>query len=90
MIPGQTLKFEMWQENNRIHFETSVVETNTVVITGKHNINVLCDESISQGFINLNLRVCEFVQCSLTYQQAYYSLNSEYRIVNQYQSAKSL
>lgn len=36
VIPGQTLKFEMWQENNRIHFETSVVETNTVVITGAY------------------------------------------------------
>lgn len=33
-IPGQTLKIEMWQNNSRIHFKTSVVETGVEVITG--------------------------------------------------------
>lgn len=35
VIPGQTLKVDFWREGNRVHFETSVVETNTVVIGGK-------------------------------------------------------
>lgn len=33
-IPGQTLKIEMWQNQSRIHFKTSVVETGVEVITG--------------------------------------------------------
>ncbi|KAL3285534.1 hypothetical protein HHI36_000065 [Cryptolaemus montrouzieri] len=36
VIPGQTLKVDMWRENNKILFETSVVETNTVVIGGAY------------------------------------------------------
>ncbi|KAK9873245.1 hypothetical protein WA026_021733 [Henosepilachna vigintioctopunctata] len=36
VIPGQTLKVDMWRENNRIYFETSVLETNTVVIGGAY------------------------------------------------------
>lgn len=35
VIPGQTLRVNLWRENNRIHFETVVAETNTVVIGGK-------------------------------------------------------
>nr|XP_023016519.1 peroxisomal multifunctional enzyme type 2 [Leptinotarsa decemlineata] len=35
VIPGQTLRVDMWREGNRILFETSVAETNTVVIGGK-------------------------------------------------------
>lgn len=34
VLPGQTLKIEMWQNNLRIHFKTSVVETGVEVITG--------------------------------------------------------
>lgn len=34
VIPGETLKVDMWREGNRIHFETSVVETQKVVIGG--------------------------------------------------------
>lgn len=33
-IPGQTLKIEMWQNQSRIHFKTSIVETGVEVITG--------------------------------------------------------
>ncbi|XP_044265364.1 peroxisomal multifunctional enzyme type 2-like isoform X1 [Tribolium madens] len=36
VIPGQTLRVDFWREGNRIHFETSVVETNTVVIGGAY------------------------------------------------------
>lgn len=35
VLPGQTLRVDMWREGNRIHFETVVNETNTAVITGK-------------------------------------------------------
>lgn len=35
VIPGQTLKVEMWKNENRIHFRTSVVETGAAVILGK-------------------------------------------------------
>lgn len=34
VIPGQTLKIEMWQNNLRIHFKTSILETGVDVITG--------------------------------------------------------
>lgn len=36
VMPGQTLRVDMWREGSRIHFETVVVETNTVVITGAY------------------------------------------------------
>lgn len=35
VIPGETLKVDMWREGNRIFFETSVVESNQVVIAGE-------------------------------------------------------
>lgn len=34
VVPGQTLKVEMWQNNLRIHFKTSILETGVDVITG--------------------------------------------------------
>ncbi|XP_063905915.1 peroxisomal multifunctional enzyme type 2 [Zophobas morio] len=36
VIPGQTLKVDLWRENNRIYFETTAVESNTVVIGGAY------------------------------------------------------
>lgn len=36
VIPGQTLKVDMWKEGNRIHFETTVLENNSVVLGGKY------------------------------------------------------
>lgn len=33
-IPGQTLEIRMWQNGNRIHFKTVVVDTGVEVITG--------------------------------------------------------
>ena len=34
VVPGQTLQTNMWQEGNRIHFQTSTVEENLPVLTG--------------------------------------------------------
>lgn len=34
VIPGQTLNINMWKNGQRIHFETSVLETGVTVITG--------------------------------------------------------
>ncbi|KAK9310148.1 hypothetical protein QLX08_000433 [Tetragonisca angustula] len=34
VIPGQSLETNMWQEGNRIHFQTSTVEENLPVLTG--------------------------------------------------------
>ena len=34
MIPGQTLRTDMWKNNTRIHFETTVLENNSKVLTG--------------------------------------------------------
>lgn len=35
VIPGQTLKIDMWQNGNRIHFKTSIVESGVDIISGK-------------------------------------------------------
>nr|XP_018917446.1 PREDICTED: peroxisomal multifunctional enzyme type 2 isoform X1 [Bemisia tabaci] len=34
VYPGQTLKTDMWRDGNRIFFRTSVVENNSIVLTG--------------------------------------------------------
>ena len=36
VLPGQTLRVDMWRNGNRILFETVVVENNTAVITGAY------------------------------------------------------
>ncbi|XP_031328032.1 peroxisomal multifunctional enzyme type 2-like [Photinus pyralis] len=36
VIPGQTLRVDMWRNGNRIHFETIVVENGTAAITGAY------------------------------------------------------
>uniref|UniRef100_A0A1B0CC42 Peroxisomal multifunctional enzyme type 2 n=1 Tax=Lutzomyia longipalpis TaxID=7200 RepID=A0A1B0CC42_LUTLO len=36
VIPGQTLKVDMWQNGNRIQFKTSVVETGQDVLSGAY------------------------------------------------------
>lgn len=36
VLPGQTLRTDMWRNGNRIHFQTSLVETNIPVITGAY------------------------------------------------------
>lgn len=36
VIPGQTLRTDMWRNGNRIHFQTSIHETGVPVITGAY------------------------------------------------------
>lgn len=36
VIPGETLEIQMWQNGNRIHFKTIVVESGIEVITGAY------------------------------------------------------
>ncbi|XP_037934559.1 peroxisomal multifunctional enzyme type 2-like [Teleopsis dalmanni] len=36
VLPGQTLKVDMWKEGKRVHFRTSIVETGKEVITGAY------------------------------------------------------
>lgn len=41
VIPGQTLEIQMWQNENRIHFKTLVVDTGVEVISGMYFLNNL-------------------------------------------------
>ncbi|XP_050454061.1 peroxisomal multifunctional enzyme type 2 isoform X1 [Cataglyphis hispanica] len=36
VMPGQTLRTDMWRNGNRIHFQTSLMETGVPVITGAY------------------------------------------------------
>ncbi|XP_029157565.1 peroxisomal multifunctional enzyme type 2 [Nylanderia fulva] len=36
VLPGQTLRTDMWRNSNRIHFQTSLVETGVPVVTGAY------------------------------------------------------
>ena len=36
VLPGQTLQVNMWREKSRIHFETVVVETGKIAISGAY------------------------------------------------------
>ncbi|XP_076668562.1 peroxisomal multifunctional enzyme type 2 isoform X2 [Andrena cerasifolii] len=52
VLPGQTLRTDMWQNGNRIHFQTYVVEDNTAVITGAYVD--LKDTKVKQPIANLS------------------------------------
>lgn len=41
VIPGDTLKIDMWQVGNRIHFRTSVLETGAEVLAGKNKFEFI-------------------------------------------------
>ncbi|KAG5682797.1 hypothetical protein PVAND_012125 [Polypedilum vanderplanki] len=62
VFPGDTLKVEMWQEGNRIHFRTLLAESNTEVISGAYVdlLNVIkstsTSESIPQSSSNMALQ----------------------------------
>jgi len=36
MIPGQTIKTDMWKEGNRIYFQSSIEETGKQIISGAY------------------------------------------------------
>ena len=36
VLPGQTLRTDMWQQGNRVHFQTSVQDTGNIVISGAY------------------------------------------------------
>lgn len=40
VIPGQTLITSMWREGNRVHFKTTVEETNSIVLSGKYPLSL--------------------------------------------------
>lgn len=72
VLPGQTLVVNMWANGERIHFETSVLETKFVVITGKYRFNTVSTKyEISAVLYNkaifLNLYKCEREQFCLIY-----------------------
>lgn len=51
VIPGQTLKTDMWKVGSRIFFQTSVVETKQAVLTGEWVYK--CDK---RGAIKLSIQ----------------------------------
>uniref|UniRef100_A0A1B0D2H8 Uncharacterized protein n=1 Tax=Phlebotomus papatasi TaxID=29031 RepID=A0A1B0D2H8_PHLPP len=48
VIPGQTLKVDMWSNGNRIQFKTSVVETGQDVLTGKFILHQAADVVVDE------------------------------------------
>lgn len=46
VYPGDTLKVEMWQEGNRIHFRTLIEGSNTEVLSGKPLRNIFETEKL--------------------------------------------
>ena len=52
VLPGQTLRTDMWQNGNRIHFQTYVVEDNIAVLTGAYVD--LKDTKVKQPIANLS------------------------------------
>ncbi|GFY59938.1 hypothetical protein TNIN_378221 [Trichonephila inaurata madagascariensis] len=53
ILPGHTLRTEMWKENNRIHFESMCVETGKKVISGAY-IDLIGSPKVSNGPVNSN------------------------------------
>lgn len=58
VLPGHTLKTDMWREGNRIHFETSVIETGNVVISGAY-----MDLKEVRPAVNLHKVAAESLKC---------------------------
>ncbi|GFR18537.1 hypothetical protein TNCT_362401 [Trichonephila clavata] len=53
ILPGHTLRTEMWKENNRIHFESMCVETGKKVISGAY-IDLIGSPKVSNGPVTSN------------------------------------
>ena len=66
VIPGQSLETNMWQEGNRIHFQTSTVEENLPVLTGKLHFCIIakfCNIIIKYIYTGCSTLSCEFFDC---------------------------
>ncbi|XP_026286944.1 peroxisomal multifunctional enzyme type 2 [Frankliniella occidentalis] len=58
VLPGHTLKTDMWREGHRIHFETSTIETGNIVISGAY-----MDLKEVQPAVNLHKVAAESLKC---------------------------
>ncbi|PBC28546.1 Peroxisomal multifunctional enzyme type [Apis cerana cerana] len=76
VIPGQTLRTDMWQEGNRIHFQTHTVEENILVLSGGYVdltniISIQSKENLSSDINNISLesdavffKIAEYVKAN--------------------------
>lgn len=56
LLPGQTIKTDMWKEGNRIYFQCSCVETGKVIISGAYiDLNDFGSLQVDKKPENLNI-----------------------------------